>query len=126
MGDRAYFLIGGPLMALVYLGWAFCPPSYGLLLVWAISGTIIGAILGAAAGGLVASVAQWHGMMGRIGAITVVTSSLIRMLSSAAGGIIDEKFGRSGGLELRFLRGDRTREREVVLSLAGRCTREAA
>jgi serine protease Do len=32
----------------------------------------------------------------------------------------------SGGLELRFLRGDRTREREVVLSLAGRCTREAA
>src|SRR5579864_4981228 len=32
----------------------------------------------------------------------------------------------SGGLKLRFLRGDRAREREVVLSLAGRFTREAA
>jgi S1-C subfamily serine protease len=32
----------------------------------------------------------------------------------------------SGGLKLRFLRGDFAREREVVLSLASRFTREAA
>jgi serine protease Do len=32
----------------------------------------------------------------------------------------------SGRLKLRFLRGDHTREREVVVSLAGRFTREAA
>jgi S1-C subfamily serine protease len=32
----------------------------------------------------------------------------------------------SGRLTLRFLRGDNAREREVVVSLAGRFTREAA
>jgi MFS family permease len=95
MGDRAYFLIGGPLMALVYVGLGFCPPSYGLLLAWSFAQTILQAFLGAAARGLVASVAQWHGMMGRIGAMTAVTNSLISMLSSSAGGVIDEKFGHA-------------------------------
>jgi len=46
---------------------------------------------------------------------------------SAAADLVDA-IGKvaSGGLKLRFLRGDRTREREVVLALAGRLTREAA
>jgi hypothetical protein len=64
--DRAYFLIGGSLTALVYVALDFCPPSYGLLLAWAIAQTILLVFLGAAARGLIASVAQWHGMTGRI------------------------------------------------------------
>jgi MFS family permease len=95
MGDRAYFLIGGSLMAIVYVGLGFCPPSYVLLFAWSSAQTILQAFLGAAASGLVASVAQWHGMMGRLGAMTIVTDSLARMLSSSAGGVIDEEFGHA-------------------------------
>ncbi len=95
LGDRAYFLIGAPLMALVYIGLAFCPPSYGSLLFWAAAQTFMQAFLGAATGGLMASVAQWHGMTGRIGALTVVTASLVNMLASSLGGMLDENFGHA-------------------------------
>lgn len=86
-------MIGGPLMAGVYLGLAFCPPSYGWLIFWCLAQTVMQCFIGAAARGLVASVAKWHGMMGRIGSMTVVTGSLIRVVSNSGGGYIDEKFG---------------------------------
>jgi len=100
IGDRAYFLIGGLLMACIYEGLAFSPDSYGVLLVYCIGQAILAALLGAASAGLVASLAKQHGMTGRIGAMTVIASSFVAILSSSVGGFVDQHFGHTWAFQV--------------------------
>lgn len=86
MGDRGYFLLLPPLMALVSLPLAYGPFTYSKILIISLAQTVFGALLGAAMRGLMASLALAYGTSGRFSVLLLLIPRLIGMASSAIGG----------------------------------------
>ncbi len=85
-GDQGYFLAVPILLALVYLWLGSARFTFWSFAVGMIVLSILSAILGAAAQGLLASIAKEHGMAGRLSVVTLVTARGAMMYSAALGG----------------------------------------
>lgn len=93
LGDRGYFIYGSIVLAIVYVLIAHSTNSYAAILGISTVKIIVGCVLGAAANGLVASISKWNGLTGRVGAMTIFTASILRIVSSSAGGKLDSQYG---------------------------------
>ncbi len=86
LGDRGYFLLLPPLLAGGSLLLAFGPFTYSKILVVSLVLTALGLLLGSAVRGLMAILAQYHGMAGRLSVVLLLTPRLVGMAASAIGG----------------------------------------
>lgn len=94
-GDRGYLFAVPILMALVYLWMALSTRTYGVILTGMILISALGALLGAAAQGLLAAIGKDFGMMGRLGAIALITVRCSMIYNAAVGGWLGEHTGPS-------------------------------
>jgi MFS family permease len=99
-GDRAYLLLFGLAAAACY-GWmALGFNSLEAFFLANLAQTVAAAGLGAAARGLVATIARWNGMAGRVGGMTVVAGGVIRWLGPTLAGNLQKTSGNAAGFWL--------------------------
>ncbi|MFO1108903.1 MAG: MFS transporter [Bradyrhizobium sp.] len=88
MRDRGYMLLFGSLSALLYVGFAFAPISYGTLLVAVMLLTASFLFVASAQNGLTAMLGQQHAMTGQISAVWNVFLSIPTVAALLAGGAL--------------------------------------
>jgi Na+/melibiose symporter-like transporter len=86
MRDRGFMLVFGSISALLYLGFAFVPMSYSMLLVAIIVLTTSFLFVASAQNGLTSTIGQQHAMTGRISAAWNVFASIPTVATLLIGG----------------------------------------
>lgn len=86
MGDRGFMLVFGAIGALLYLGFAFAPMTYGSLLVAVIVLTTAFLFVASAQNGLASTIGQQHAMTGQISAAWNVFASIPLVAALLIGG----------------------------------------
>src|SRR5579863_34741 len=86
MRDRGFMLLFGGISALLYLGFAFVPMSYSMLLVAIIVLTTSFLFVASAQNGLTSTIGQQHAMTGRISAAWNVFASIPTVATLLIGG----------------------------------------
>ncbi len=89
-GDRAYFLLAAPALAITYIVIGRSPMTYGWLIGGVCVTVVLSLFLGAATRGLIATVGKAHGMTGRLASISNVFVSLGVVVSTVLSGQIGE------------------------------------
>jgi MFS family permease len=102
-GDRGYFLLLPPLIVVTYLVLLAGPLSFQRIAATFLVITLFGVLLGAAANGLLAMVAQRNGMSGRIAVILVITGRGAQIVSNSAGGWLTDHARPQTALEISAL-----------------------
>lgn len=88
MRDRGYMLLFGGISALLYVGFAFVPITYGMLLVAVMLLTASFLFVASAQNGLTAALGQQHAMSGQISAAWNVFLSIPTVAALLAGGAL--------------------------------------
>jgi hypothetical protein len=89
-GDRLYFFAVPLLMAATYVWMGLQTTTYASLLTGMVIISALAALLGAAAQGLLAAIGKDSGMMGRLGAIALITARASIIYNAALGGWVGE------------------------------------
>jgi hypothetical protein len=108
MRDRGYMLLFGGVSALLYVGFAFAPISYGTLLVAVMLLTASFLFVASAQNGLTAMLGQQHAMTGQISAAWNVFTSIPTVAALLAGGALSgmlEDRGADQAVRILFLVG---------------------
>ncbi len=108
MRDRGYMLLFGGVSALLYVGFAFAPITYGTLLVAVMLLTASFLFVASAQNGLTAMLGQQHAMTGQISAAWNVFQSIPTVAALLAGGALSgilEDRGADQTVRILFLVG---------------------
>lgn len=108
MQDRGYMLLFGGISALLYVGFAFAPITYGTLLVAVMLLTASFLFVASAQNGLTAMLGQQHAMTGQISAAWNVFLSIPTVAALLAGGALSgmlEDRGADQAVRVLFLVG---------------------